>query len=380
MGYTLYDIAHAWAHNLDGYHGYLSQNLSHRHGKLYSYSTVIGQRIDIPGGEPLWLIQSAYFSNSTRTHQSYMKNAMTGGTVVDVSKYGGIYQWEGIESNGGVQGLKRGLERLCVSFVELFYEQLAGIPYSASIKSEDIAAPTYEINTLINTTNCTTWKKLAARKWHLCNRKKAIQLRKLAVALGNGVESIPQLVVSVFGEKEWSRHITLTLPQQKARETRRKKEDPAYHPIDFDNLELFDFKAEAKAIEKRKRKEQARIAKEAEKSVERWLKGETYVLDTYGLPINTRKKLFNGGNVLLRVNEDFMETSKGISVKIDECKRLWALIKRWHANQTEFHRDICHATTNGWIISSYENDIMTAGCHSIAYSEMERIAKQLKFD
>lgn len=30
-----------------------------------------------------------------------------------------------------------------------------------------------------------------------------------------------------------------------------------------------------------------------------------------------------------------------------------------------------------WSINRYENDILTAGCHRIAYSEMESIAKQL---
>lgn len=32
---------------------------------------------------------------------------------------------------------------------------------------------------------------------------------------------------------------------------------------------------------------------------------------------------------------------------------------------------------NKWSINRYENDILTAGCHRIAYSEMESIAKQL---
>lgn len=32
---------------------------------------------------------------------------------------------------------------------------------------------------------------------------------------------------------------------------------------------------------------------------------------------------------------------------------------------------------NKWSINRYENDILTAGCHRIAYSEMKSIAKQL---
>lgn len=88
--------------------------------------------------------------------------------------------------------------------------------------------------------------------------------------------------------------------------------------------------------------------------------------------------VFAGGNVLLRVRNSIVETSKGIKITIEECKRLWSLVKRWHENATSFSREICNAIGNRWQISSYHNDILTAGCHSIAYSEMEYIANQLQ--
>lgn len=34
-------------------------------------------------------------------------------------------------------------------------------------------------------------------------------------------------------------------------------------------------------------------------------------------------------------------------------------------------------TGHQWSLNRYENDLLTAGCHRIAYDEMERIAKQL---
>lgn len=33
-----------------------------------------------------------------------------------------------------------------------------------------------------------------------------------------------------------------------------------------------------------------------------------------------------------------------------------------------------------WAFNRYENDILTAGCHRIAYSEMEGVARQLGWD
>lgn len=93
---------------------------------------------------------------------------------------------------------------------------------------------------------------------------------------------------------------------------------------------------------------------------------------------------FNGGNALLRVSltGEHVESSKGIKVSIPECKRLWFIINRWHNEHKEFdleEYEVVHATTNNWGIKRYQNDIMIAGCHAIAYSEMAAVAKQLGF-
>ena len=37
-------------------------------------------------------------------------------------------------------------------------------------------------------------------------------------------------------------------------------------------------------------------------------------------------------------------------------------------------------TGHKWKINSYKNDILVAGCHRIAYSEMEGVARQLGWD
>lgn len=91
------------------------------------------------------------------------------------------------------------------------------------------------------------------------------------------------------------------------------------------------------------------------------------------------KGTLRGGNALLRFNKDrnIVQTSKGIEVGIEECKRLWALISRWHANATTFISDKVCSTLSEWTISRYENDIMIAGCHAISYVEMEDLARDL---
>lgn len=94
--------------------------------------------------------------------------------------------------------------------------------------------------------------------------------------------------------------------------------------------------------------------------------------------------VFYGGNVLLKVAEsgDKVVTSKGITIPLKECKRLWNIINRWHESKNEFcqNKETVHATGHqDWRIQRYQNDIMIAGCHAIAYKEMATIAKQLNF-
>lgn len=91
---------------------------------------------------------------------------------------------------------------------------------------------------------------------------------------------------------------------------------------------------------------------------------------------------FYGGNTLLRViKNSIVETSKGIEISLNECKRLWGIVNLWHNNQREFvgNSESVMATTSSWRISEYRKDIMISGCHAVAYCEMERIAKQLGF-
>lgn len=109
-----------------------------------------------------------------------------------------------------------------------------------------------------------------------------------------------------------------------------------------------------------------------------WHEGLINSSSLWGKPVT----VFYGGNVLLKVtkNGEEVETSKGITIPLKECKRLWLIINRWHENNTEFYRsgETVHATKHQhWNIERYQHDIMIAGCHAIAYKEMATIAKQL---
>lgn len=89
---------------------------------------------------------------------------------------------------------------------------------------------------------------------------------------------------------------------------------------------------------------------------------------------------YYGGNVLLRLNlnKDKVETSKDIRIHVETCKKMWGIVRKWHENPSCFKpMEIDTKCSGRYTISSYNNDILTAGCHKIAYAEMERVYNEI---
>lgn len=91
--------------------------------------------------------------------------------------------------------------------------------------------------------------------------------------------------------------------------------------------------------------------------------------------------IYDGGNVLLRFNSirNVIETSKGIKINLDEAKRLWKIFQRWHQSH-EYEKGFEISTTmSSFRVHTFQNNILTAGCHQIAFSEMQYIANQMNW-
>ena len=91
-------------------------------------------------------------------------------------------------------------------------------------------------------------------------------------------------------------------------------------------------------------------------------------------------EFFLGGNVLLRLNlnKDKVETSKNIRIPVEICKKMWKIVAKWHENPSCFKSIQIDTKGSGkYTISDYEDDILTAGCHKIAYCEMERVMNEI---
>ena len=91
-------------------------------------------------------------------------------------------------------------------------------------------------------------------------------------------------------------------------------------------------------------------------------------------------QFYDGGNVLMRfgMKKDLVETSMSIKLDIPTCKKFWKLINIWHKDPSKFKECKIDTHYSGtYTIVSYENDILTAGCHKIAYTEMERMYNEI---
>jgi hypothetical protein len=106
-----------------------------------------------------------------------------------------------------------------------------------------------------------------------------------------------------------------------------------------------------------------------------WKEGQTdRLFNTHGV------SFYHGGNVLLRYNPDkkLVETAKGIKLSVEECKRLWPIVKRWHENNSTFSPgETANSKLGKWRIKEFSSDILIAGCHAISFFEMEECAKKL---
>ena len=91
------------------------------------------------------------------------------------------------------------------------------------------------------------------------------------------------------------------------------------------------------------------------------------------------KEYYYGGNILLRFKDDtLIETSKGIRLPVKVCKVVFRTIKQWHEDPRTFTPTEIRTENCGiFRITEYRDDILVAGCHRIAYTEMERMYNEI---
>jgi hypothetical protein len=158
-------------------------------------------------------------------------------------------------------------------------------------------------------------------------------------------------------------------------------------------LKFASYMADVEARRMAQEKERERL--EAERlrlEEERKLKYDSYVargiegyrdlyyekLDNISVSNKFGNEFFFGGNVLLRWRTDeLIETSKNILITIPQAKKFFKVISKWHNDPTTFNDYRFDTNSGNYNANKYENDILTAGCHKIAYCEMERMYNEI---
>jgi hypothetical protein len=376
MAYSNYSVAHAWAHNLDKMHD--SSSTSHSEGCFLSYSTCIAQRIEV-NGKTAYLLNDAQYSRSTLKHQSIARSAVPVGKIMFRCKF---LNWgnrkiindynDNLKHNRISFGLRYIMDELIVC---QNMKTARKLNTSVSYHGFD------ELKRWLDFTGDTTIPKLLRmpirefealmpvfsdytyQGYKSYNLPASLVRKFLKLCYEHrGLDEICDAINGSGTYDAWNKR------QQSIRKAQETYRNNA--PQRLANAEL------------RRKKEQEqwsyaqRVIQERGDEGRRDLWHEGYNVN---IPF-TNTSLFYGGNVLLRVKGRMVETSKGIKITKTECERLWTIISRWHANDTEFIAgERVKATMSSFFVSRYQNDIMIAGCHAVAYKEMERVAHQLGF-
>ena len=282
------ELTHVWANDPDFESSpYKSANsMSCEYGKLYSYSTCIGQIIS----HDTVIYNTASYSITTSKHQGFMRSATShyqNRIYLDIPKM-------------NLNSLKLGqgdFENLILSHNET--------------KAGDLLL-----------------KASRSRKYSdLYNRE--------ALSIFNNIEKY----ASLFNLK--------------------------YETPDLDHLKESALKADKEAKERDKIRKAERI-KEQAKALEDW---------RAGFDVRNYFEI-----TALRIKGDEIQTTRGARIPLDHAIKFWNLIKAWHEKGVAYVKDHHSIHLGNYVVNSFKNDVLTVGCHSIPYSEIENIAHQLKLN
>lgn len=221
MSYTHSDVAHNWAHQLKERQN--ATNMSFEGSKLYSYQTVIGQRVTI-NQQVIYLLNSSYYSSSTSKHQGYMNDALPVDAIkFSISPRGFRYKWGGYF---GGEMSKNDQINLAKEYIEALYIRLKQFTDSKTIATEDQVSLYWykEAERWCKITGCITIKQLV-HAWknqiYSFGEINYTQLRCMLKALNNGVHNIKFLVDITFGDGTYQAYVSRTKTARSGRYTKR---------------------------------------------------------------------------------------------------------------------------------------------------------------
>lgn len=345
-------VAHLWANEKK--ESGKGSNLFFEGGSIYSYGYhfEVGRIVRNKCGEKAYLLNDKYYSSSTCKHQRCVRSAIPTGSKVFSVGYNMSDDGSMAFITSQLELIKEVIEKYKKVRTELSYRDIWETFKNLMdyIEFFDMGTPRRLLkksaNEWLGTNHELSRKSDKIKREHVRELKRIFQILLNHQAL-KILGTVNVVVDEVCGEGTWAKY---TIRCQRWTEGCEKRE--------------------AIVLEKARKEEEARN-KALEEQIQMWKSGEISQLSYYCWSENDQP------NVWLRIKNGKIETSKGIKVELTEAERLWRLIKVFH-NGGQFQHDLALDVTGyRWAFNRYENDMLTAGCHRIAYSEMESIAKQL---
>lgn len=345
-------VAHLWANEKK--ESARGSNLFFEGRSIYSYGYhfEVGRIVRNKCGEKAYLLNDKYYSSSTCKHQRCVRSAIPTGSKVFSVGYNMSDDGSMAFITSQLELIKEVIEKYKKVRTELSYRDIWETFKNLMdyIEFFDMGTPRRLLkksaNEWLGTNHELSRKSDKIKREHVRELKRIFQILLNHQAL-KILGTVNVVVDEVCGEGTWAKY---TIRCQRWTEGCEKRE--------------------AIVLEKARKEEEARN-KALEERIQMWKSGEISQLSYYCWSENDQP------NVWLRIKNGKIETSKGIKVELTEAERLWRLIKVFH-NGGQFQHDLALAVTGyRWAFNRYENDMLTAGCHRIAYSEMESIAKQL---
>lgn len=318
----------------------------------YGYHFEVGRNVRNKCGEKAYLLNDKYYSSSTCKHQRCVRSAIPTGSKVFSVGYNMSDDGSMAFITSQLELIKEVIEKYKKVRTELSYRDIWETFKNLMdyIEFFDMGTPRRLLkksaNEWLGTNHELSRKSDKIKREHVRELKRIFQILLNHQAL-KILGTVNVVVDEVCGEGTWAKY---TIRCQRWTEGCEKRE--------------------AIVLEKARKEEEARN-KALEERIQMWKSGEISQLSYYCWSENDQP------NVWLRIKNGKIETSKGIKVELTEAERLWRLIKVFH-NGGQFQHDLAlDVTGHRWAFNRYENNMLTAGCHRIAYSEMESIAKQL---
>lgn len=345
-------VAHLWANEKqESAHG---SNFYFEGESIYSYGRhfEVGRIVRNKRGEKAYLINDTYCSSNTSKHQYYVREAIPTGSKVFYVGYNMSNTGNMAFVTGRLESIKDAIEKYKFARTELPYQNVWGAfkNLMGYIEFFDMGTPQRLLkksaNEWLGTNHELSWKSDKIKREHVRELKRIFQILLNHQAL-EVLGTVIVIVDEVCGEGTWLKYRERVEKHRISREVQ-----------------------EVEKLRKLKELEEERSRDFYEK-LEKWKSGELDFLHACSLTS------YNKPNVWMRIKGGIIETSKEIKIGIGEARRIWQVVSLLHRGGQFRHGLVEDVDGNKWSINRYENDILTAGCHRIAYSEMESIAKQL---